>query len=325
MARFNDYLVEVAKQAGYQAGSTLKLILPFLIAHGLTNARLADYCQKTPALVPGAEAAYQFLHTRNFPIFEVSTSYRQFAEAVGVRLGIRRENIFGTELDLDRFTLKAGEGETLRRGCEEIIAAPVIELPSRAKSLKELPAPTRDAIATLERIILQQIPAMDCGVIYQEVKPLGGPEKASAIADSLTKTGLQLADTIFVGDSATDVAAFEAVRAGGGLTISFNGDRHAVQAAEVVLVSDSAWSVALLAAIVQSWGKEGVLEIAAPETRAKSRSLVLPEQVIDPIFSGLDGHLLNIYLAKGPSRNQLIQESLAMRAKLRGQAGAALG
>jgi hypothetical protein len=80
-----------------------------------------------------------------------------------------------------------------------------------------------------------------------------------------------------------------------------------------------------LTAVCQSWGKEGVLEIAAPETRDKSRSLVLPEAVIEPVFSGLNGHMLNIYLSKGIDRAKITKESLAMRAKLRGEAVAALG
>jgi energy-converting hydrogenase A subunit R len=166
---------------------------------------------------------------------------------------------------------------------------------------------------------------MEIGAILREVTPIGGPEKAKALNDSLAKTGLKMSEVIYVGDSITDVQAFEAVRAGGGLTISFNGNRYAVGAAEVVVVSDSAWSIALVTAVCQSWGKEGVLEIAAPETRDKSRSLVLPEAVIDPVFSGLNGHMLNIYLSKGIDRAKITKESLAMRAKLRGEAVAALG
>ncbi len=128
-----------------------------------------------------------------------------------------------------------------------------------------------------------------------------------------------------MGDSRTDVQAFEAVRAGGGLAISFNGDRYAVKAAEVVVVSDCAWSVGMLAAIFRLWGKDGVLEVAAPERRDKSRALVLPEEMIEPIAMGLQGHQFNIYLSTGPDLEKLIQESEAMRAKLRGEASAALG
>jgi energy-converting hydrogenase A subunit R len=324
VSRYDDYLAEVAKKPGYQYGNTLKLILPFLKAHGLTNAQIEAYSRQNLKLMPGAQGAYQFLRGRKFPIFEISTSYRQFARAVGQKLGFAQKHIFCTELDLDRFELVAAETEELLRLQGKITESSDIELPSEGASTADLPGPVQKALATLDRIFGEQLPGMGVGAILKEVNPIGGPEKAKIVADSLAKTGLTMADTIYVGDSITDLQAFEAVRAGGGLAISFNGNRSALNAAEVVVVSDTAWSIALLTAIMQSWGKEGVLEVAAPETRNKSRSLVLPEEVIDPIFTGLDGHMLNIYLSKGPNQDKIIQESLTMRAKLRGEAVATL-
>ncbi len=88
VSRYDDYLAEVAKRPGYKSGDTLKLILPFLKAHGLTNARIEAYSRKNVTLVPGAEGAFKFLHSRDFPIFEISTSYRPFAEAVGPEAGL---------------------------------------------------------------------------------------------------------------------------------------------------------------------------------------------------------------------------------------------
>jgi energy-converting hydrogenase A subunit R len=318
VSRYDDYLAAVAKKPGHKAGDTFKLILPFLKASGLTNAQIEAYSEKTVQLMPGAQEAFKFLHGRNFPIFEISTSYRQFAEAVGLRLGFHREHIFCTELDLDRYELSDAEAKELQLLQWEIAGALEIELPPEAVSPADLSAPVLEVIVALDRIFWERLPAMEIGALCREVNLISGPEKAQAVTDSLAKTGLSLADTIYVGDSITDVAAFEAVRAGGGLTISFNGNRCAVDAAEVIVVSDSAWSLALLTAIFMSWGKEGVLEVAAPETRSKSRSLVLPEEVIEPIFRGLDGRLLNIYLSKGIDRAKIAQESLAMRAKLRG-------
>ncbi len=162
-------------------------------------------------------------------------------------------------------------------------------------------------------------------MLYREVIPVGGAQKAQAMTDSLTQTGLKLTDTIYVGDSSTDVQAFEAVRAGGGLALSFNGNRYAVDAAEVVVVSDSAWSIGMLVAIFRLWGKDGVLEVASPERRDKSRALVLPEEMIEPIAMGLQGHTFNLYMSNNPNLEKITQESEAMRAKLRGEAIAALG
>ncbi|HZK13697.1 MAG TPA: hypothetical protein VFC55_04215, partial [Desulfobaccales bacterium] len=171
----------------------------------------------------------------------------------------------------------------------------------------------------------ERLPAMEIGALLQEVNPLGGPEKATAITDSLAQTKLTMADIIYVGDGLTDVAAFEAVRDGKGLAISFNGNRQAVNAAEVIVVADSAWPIAMLIAIFQLWGKEGVLEVACPETRNKSRCLVLPEAVIEPIARGLEGHVFNLYDQSAEDLEKVVQESQAMRAKLRGETVAALG
>ena len=44
VSRYEDYLADVLKKPGYQAGDTLKLILPFLKAHGLTEARTQRLC-----------------------------------------------------------------------------------------------------------------------------------------------------------------------------------------------------------------------------------------------------------------------------------------
>ena len=130
MSRYDDYLVEVAKRPGYKSGDILKLILPFLKAHGLTDAQIEAYSRKNVTLVPGAEGAFKFLHSRDFPIFAISTSYRPFAEAVGLKLGFKKERIFSTGLDLDRYSLSAAEAEELKRLQREIVAAPAIELPA---------------------------------------------------------------------------------------------------------------------------------------------------------------------------------------------------
>jgi energy-converting hydrogenase A subunit R len=325
VSRYDDCLADILKREGYKAGETLKLILPFLKAYGLTNEMIREYSRKTIMLMPGAEGAYRFLHSRGFPIFAISTSYRQFAEAVGLKLGFDAEHIYGTELDLDRYRLSPVEAEELKRLKEEIVAAPEIELPPGANSMADLPAPVQEAIGKFDEIFWKKIPDMNIGVIYQEVNPVGGFEKARALSESLKKTQVSLADTIYVGDSITDVQAFEAVRAGGGLGISFNGNQYAVNAAEVIVIADTVWSIALLVAVFGEWGKDGVLELATPEGPQKSRSLIIPEAAIEPIARGLQGHQFNLYTGGRVDQEKIAQESAAMRSKLRGAAIAALG
>ena len=86
--------------------------------------------------------------------------------------------------------MSAAEAEELQRLQGEIAAAPAIELPPDAAAAADLPAPVAEAIAVLDRIFWERLPAMEIGALYQEVNPIGGPEKAKAVTDSLAQTGL---------------------------------------------------------------------------------------------------------------------------------------
>jgi energy-converting hydrogenase A subunit R len=323
--RYDVYLVDLAKRPDYQAGNTLKLILPFLKSAGLTNDQIAQYSQQHITLVPQAEETYRFLHTFDFPIFEISASYRQFAEAVAARLGVAPERLYCTELDLDRYQLPETEAGELRRLLTEIVAAPPIELPPEAKALEDLAPESQEAIRLLDTIFWDKIPRMKIGAMYREVTTMGGPEKARALEDSLAQTGLSLENAMYVGDSITDVPALEKVRAGGGVALAFNGNRSANQAAEIIVVADTAWPVALLVGIFRHWGKEGVVELAQSSRPGASRYLVLPEAMIEPIVMGLQGSTFNLYHPSTSRPEDVIQDSTAMRRRLRGEAIAALG
>ena len=325
VSRYEDFLSDIAKKPGYKAGDTLKLILPFLKSAGLTNAQIAEYSRQHITLVPKAEDVYRFLHSLDFPIFEISASYRQFAEAVAVKLGFAPERLYCTELDLDRYKLSEGEAAELRRLMGEIVAAPAIELPPEARTLEDLTPGVQEAIRLLDTIFWDTIPQMNIGRIYQEMNTMGGPEKARALEDSLAQTGLTFANLIYVGDSITDVPALEKVRAGGGVAVSFNGNRYAIQAAEIIVVADTAWPVALLAAIFRHWGKEGVVELAQSSRPGASKYLVLPEAQIEPIAMGLQGSTFNLYHPSTSQREAVVRDSTAMRRRLWGEAIAALG
>ena len=284
VSRYGDYLMEVAK-TGVPGRRHPEAHPAFLKARGLSNAAIESSRREPEADARGG-GALPFLHSRLSHLRD-QHQLPPICRGRGRRLGFDPEHIFCTELDLDRYPLGPGEAEELRRLQEEILGPRRSNCPREPPRSRICPPRSRRPSAGWTTSS-GNAARMDIGAIYQEVS-VGGPEKAKTVADSLAKTGLRLADTIYVGDSITDVQAFQAVRAGGGLAISFNGNRYALNAAEVVVVSDSAWSIALLTAIFRLWGKEGVLEVASPESRGKSRGLVLPEEMIEPIATGTRG------------------------------------
>ena len=326
VSRYGDYLAGIAKKPGDKAGDTLKLILPFLKGAGLTNEKIAEYSRQHISLAPKAEEAYRFLHTLNFPIFAISASYRQFAEAVAARLGFAPDRLYCTGADLDSYDLSETEAGELHRLLGDIVAAPAIELPPEAKALEDLAPEVQEALGLVDTIFWDTIPRMNIGRIYREVNTMGGPEKVQALENSLAKTGLTMANLMYVGGNFTDVPALEKVRAGGGVALSFSGNRSVVEAAEIIVVADTAWPVALLAAVFQTWGKEGVVELAQSSRPGASKYLAIPEAMIEPIMMGLQtGKTFNLYHPSTSKREDVIADSTAMRRRLRGDAIAALG
>ena len=43
-SRYDDALADILKRAGYKAGDTLKLVLPFLKAYDVTDRKIREYC-----------------------------------------------------------------------------------------------------------------------------------------------------------------------------------------------------------------------------------------------------------------------------------------
>ena len=79
-------------------------------------------------------------------------------------------------------------------------------------------------------------------------------------ASAVKRLGRELVDVMYVGDSITDVEAFKLVRAGGGLTVSFNGNGYAVKNAEVAVLSESNLVTAVIADLFCKFGTEKALE-----------------------------------------------------------------
>ena len=80
---------------------------------------------------------------------------------------------------------------------------------------------------------------MGLGRVFSDVTTVGGSQKAAAIEDAVEGLGAQLSDVMYVGDSITDVEAFQLVRDNGGLTVSFNGNNYAVRNAEIAVLSEN--------------------------------------------------------------------------------------
>lgn len=312
VSKYDDYLADIERRSGYKAGDTLKLILPFLKAFGATDEGMKQFSREHILLVPGAKEA--LLNIRAImETFIISTSYEPYINALCDVVQFPKDRTFSTQISLDRYFLKDDERERLIHLAKKIQEMKMIEWPEGAQSLKDLSYRDRKAIRRLDEIFWKEIQGMSIGKILSEVNPVGGKEKANAVLLSLERTGNGLEEVIYVGDSITDVDAFDLVRRGGGITLSFNGNRYALRSAEIACLSPHASILTTLANAFWKGGKEELMETVdqwGPDSLTSFG--IHPERIKD-----LEGYP-KIYRITDENRTMLIQESEAFRKKVRG-------
>jgi energy-converting hydrogenase A subunit R len=324
ISKYDDFLADVVKRPGYNAGDTLKLILPFLLAYGANNESVRRYSRSHILLIKGAREALRLIR-RNMDAFIISTSYEPYIRALCDVVNFPADCVYCTELDLDRYVLDSKEEVWLKENAAVIGELEMPQWDGDARRITDLGQNHQRTIDRLDRVFWQAIPEMKIGRILEDVKPVGGPEKANAVLRSLEGTGRELADVMYVGDSITDVQALELVRENGGLAVSFNGNRYAIQSAEVCCVSEDARIIAVLAHVFHGEGRDGVLDLA----HSWASRGALGSQIDDDLQGWLDALPAASYprldLISHSNRRDLTSASEAFRKSVRGELIGALG
>lgn len=158
LSLYDDYLAYEVKREGYEAGYTLKLLAPFLLAAEVTDEEMRKIAELTARFVPDAKKAMMKLQKNWTPIV-ISTSYLQYLEETASMIGIEG-HLHGTEVDFESIRLS----ESTKRNLLALI----------------------DEIASLrgERLYrkLDEVFAMkDVAEVLESVKAIGAGEKAEIV------------------------------------------------------------------------------------------------------------------------------------------------
>jgi predicted HAD superfamily phosphohydrolase len=260
LSRYDDFLADVQHKPGYNAGDTLRLIVPFLLAYGVGDRDVEEYSADTVLVVPGARDLLRDVAAA-LPSYIISTSYSPYVRALCRGTGFPFAQCRCTKLDLDAWHLTADEADWLRDRAEAILEQPVIELPETARSAADLSAADRAAVAALDRLFWVEMGAQGrrSADIVATVRPVGGGLKLSALREIAAGRRVALADVMYVGDSITDVPPFAAVREAGGVALSFNGNRYALAAAELAVAAADTAPTRELALAFAAGGRDAVL------------------------------------------------------------------
>lgn len=324
ISKYDDYLADIVQKPGYKAGDTLRLILPFLRAYGATNLVIEEYSARHILLVPGAKGMLRIARDR-MPSFIISTSYRPYIQALCEVIGFPAEQTYCTELDIDRYAIPDSEMAQLKKWVQEIHALPMIEWSAEATSLDDLSPSSKDAVRRLNTIFWEEMPSMVVGRMLEDVNPIGGVEKARALRDSLQRTGIPPEEALYVGDSITDVQAFQWIRQNGGLAISFNGNRYALRSVSIACMADHTLVMALLADVFARGGKRAVMELVGDWNHSTIRCIGADPSIVEDLLQRYPDELPTVALISDENREILTEESERIRKSVRGEEVGRLG
>ncbi|WP_456477998.1 hypothetical protein [Geoglobus ahangari] len=282
LSQYDDYLAYVEKRPGYQAGDTLKLLAPFLVAAELTREEMERISEQTASFVGDAEEAMRLLQKSFHPVV-ISTSYTIYLEKTARMIGVSG-HLHGTPFDPEKYEIGGSWKRWLIEKVDEIACLNDIELDS----------PDMKSIDYLNNLFWKEMPETPFWKVMQDVKVVGSRRKRE-IAESYGDRRV-----IAIGDSISDIEMFDYARESGGLAMSFNGNEFALRHANLAVISESAFAEVLVAVAFAERGWDGVSELA-------ENGHPLLDSIKWEIHTEID--------------EWVIEKSIRMRKRLRGKAG----
>ena len=324
ISKYDDILSDIIRRSGYKAGDTLKLILPFLKAYGATNRKINEYCAGNIVIVPGADASLRYISER-MPTFIISTSYEHYLNTLCDFIGFDANFVYCTRLNIDKYQIDREEIERIKEIKREIDELPDLNITAGAERFEDLSDSVKNTVERLDSIFWEEILSLSAKEMLKDINPIGGFEKANAIKDSLELTGNDLKDVIYVGDSITDVQAFRLVKRGGGIAVSFNGNKYAVKEADIACISGHSIVLSIIADMFLKEGKEAVMELVHNWSMDSMKDCCVDEALIEQLLYIYPKNLPTVEDIKEANRETITRKSEAFRQTLRGKEIGSLG
>ena len=295
LSNYDDMLVE-RNTENYLAGSTLKLILPFFKACGLTEQDLIEFSEDNIFMVKGAYSMIKYVQ-EIMPFYIVSTSYNQYIKALCDKTGFIYENTYSTQLELDKYDLSDEEQELLISIQENILLDPSFD--------------------NINHLFTEKISNMKINELINSVTPVGGIGKRNAILDIIDKNNYEPSNLMYSGDSITDCEALEYSKENEGISISFNGNIHSIKSASISITSTNNLILAVIADIFKNKGRNGVYDFINSYNEDPLEA-ILSTSIDNEITQDLLLTKPSIDLITEDNAEQLYEKSKIVRNKVRG-------
>ncbi len=282
LSQYDDYLAYVERRPGYQAGDTLRLLAPFLVASGLTLQDIRKISHQTAKFVDDAKKAMSILQSR-YDAVVISTSYSEYLRVTSEMIGVVGD-IHGTFFNPEKYQIDDQWKKWLLEKADEIACLNEIDVEN----------PDERSVAYLNNLFWNEIRKSPFWSVVEDIEVVGSRKKRE-IAESYGERRV-----IAVGDSISDTEMFDYAREAGGLAVSFNGNEYALKHANLAVISSSAIAEAVVVMKFLENGIEAVRDVA---------------ECGHELLEGVD------YEIHFEIDDDVIQKSIRMRKRLRGKAG----
>ncbi|MDR0318678.1 MAG: HAD hydrolase family protein [Nitrososphaerota archaeon] len=323
ISKYDDVLADVFNKPGYTVGSTLRLILPFLKAYGVTDRQLDDFSEDNIMLIAGTQKTFKHIRS-TAECYSVSTSYEHYIKALCKAVDFPYKNTYCTKVSLDKVIIPSQEKDILRERAQEISQMPLITIPANAKSLVDFSSKDQGLIERLYEIFWEEIPQMPVSNFFRDIVTIGGEQKAKSIYDVVEHLKAPFKDVMYVGDSITDAEALRLVKEKEGLAVSFNGNEYAVKNADVAIVSENNFVTAVIADIFYRFGRKETLKIVETWDQNTLENAAVDVALLKQVFES-SKNSPKVQIVTRENINSIVTESSEFRKKVRGVAIGRLG
>ena len=324
ISKYDDVRADILKVPGYDAGSTLKLIVPFLKAFDVTERNIKQFSSDNLLLLLDSKVSLRYIRKIS-PAFIVSTSYEQYIKVLCDALDFPFENTYCTKLSIDKYSISDKEKRDLRKIAYELSELPQIIIPSNAMSLDDFSKESQKIIKRLDNIFWKDISNSNLSRFFSDVIPIGGYQKTDAIKDVARKLNNSIENVIYFGDSITDLEAFNLVKKGGGLAVSFNGNAYAVKNADVIVLSNSNLVIAIINDLFCNFGTKNTIKLLKDWSVKTLNEVCLNSDLLSLFLNKYQEKLPIVKILTSKNTNLLVEESNRFRRSVRGETIGRLG
>lgn len=231
ISRYDDLLALEGRE-NYEPGDTLSLILPFLLAHRITERHIGEVSRRAD-IVPGARECVDELKRMGHKVVIISTSYAPHALSVADRIGVPHEDVACTPAPLEDIIKQVGD-----------MSDDIAYLLSWGRRILEIPLDDSERLkSTLDEFYWHELQRRPSGKLLGTIKVVGGVRKIEALRKFMERYGFDMESIVAIGDSITDFKMLQAVRDNGGLAIVFNGNQYALPYGNVGVASTDIRSI----------------------------------------------------------------------------------